>query len=454
MASRSSVSTGVGIALAVLGVAFVASAVLAFVFLARMQDAERQLAEVKTQTQDFVSDAERNSDATRVLLTEAKKNRASLAGYLQNQFRTVADRVTGSPSDTPETLVKKITTDVGDQSAPLLKILADRNAEVATLTRNLQQAEANRAEAATALQSTQDRIKAVEEAHAATIAAMTTEIGGYKSKLDGFTNNMTSKLDESAEAVARIRRESNDTIAQLNGRISALNEEIAVAQGKIKSMQAERLAGSIRPGDEAALVDGQVVAVVDADGTVFINRGRNQRVQLGMTFEVYADAGAIRPTASGEYPRGKAALEIIRVDDNSSTARIARGSRGIPVIAGDVIANAVYDASKKYNFMVFGNFDTNGDGVASPGESTDIKALISSWGGKLVDSISGDVDFVVLGARPVLPPRPAVDAPVAVVTDFLAKSRAADEYDRIFQQASNASIPVLNQNRLLTLTGQ
>ena len=35
------------------------------------------------------------------------------------------------------------------------------------------------------------------------------------------------------------------------------------------------------------------------------------------------------------------------------------------MVSGDVIANAVYDPKKSYRFVVFGAFDTDGDGVAT-----------------------------------------------------------------------------------------
>jgi len=39
------------------------------------------------------------------------------------------------------------------------------------------------------------------------------------------------------------------------------------------------------------------------------------------------------------------------------------------------------------------------------------------------------------------------------VLEYIRLNRIVQEYDRIFQQAAATSIPVLNQNRLATLTG-
>jgi len=197
-----------------------------------------------------------------------------------------------------------------------------------------------------------------------------------------------------------------------------------------------------------------VLAVVDADGTVYINRGRNDRIVLGMSFEVYGDASQIKRTADGDYSRGKASLEVIRLDDNSATCRVTRATRGNPVTKGDVIANALYDPHKTYSFLVFGNFDADRDGRSTPTEAGEVKAIITGWGGRLADSLSGDVDFLVLGTRPVVPPQPPADAPTALLQEFIRQRNIAREYDRLFEQAAATSIPVLNENRLRTLIGR
>ena len=163
--------------------------------------------------------------------------------------------------------------------------------------------------------------------------------------------------------------------------------------------------------DEAALVDGTVIGANGSDRQAFISIGDKQKVVLGMTFSVYSDKTQIRPDADGNYPRGKATLEVINVGESSSTCRITSEARGNPVVKGDVIANPIYDPNKTYKFVVFGNFDANRDGTATALERREINAMIESWGGKVVDDLTGDVDFLVLGERPILPPRPSAESP-------------------------------------------
>lgn len=453
MAGRGGVGTGVGVTIALLGVVALGSTVLAFVFWARMSNATKEAQAAKQLQVDYITDTEKNNDAVRAWTAEAKKDRVSLVNYMQKKFGEVSQKVTGSPSETPESLTKKIETAVGS-SGNLLRAIEEKNAKITQVEAASKGLETARATAAANLATLQDKAGAADATNAATLAAMGTDIKAYKDGVEAARTALTDQQQKDAAAIEKIRRDATDEVARLNDRISRQQEEILVAQGKIKTLQKERSAETLRPQDEATLVDGQVLAVVDADGSVYINRGRNDRVVLGMSFEVYSDASSIKPTADGSYSRGKASLEVIRVDESSSTCRVTRSTRGNSVTKGDSIANALYDPTKKYAFLVYGNFDADRDGRATPEESGEVRAIVSGWGGKLVDSLSGEVDFLVLGSRPVVPPQPSADAPVAVVQEFIRLRNIAREYDRLFEQAASTSIPVLNENRLRTLIGR
>jgi len=169
---------------------------------------------------------------------------------------------------------------------------------------------------------------------------------------------------------------------------------------------------------------------------------------------VYSDAASVKPDQNGDFPPGKATLEVINVGDNSSICRIKNETRGNPVVNGDVIVNPLYDPNKVYTFLLYGNFDANGDGVSTPGERADLQAIIESWGGKVVDELGGNVDFLVLGERPVLPPRPSADAPVEILQEYIRLNRAIDRYEALYKQSMATSLPLLNENRLYTLLGR
>jgi hypothetical protein len=69
------------------------------------------------------------------------------------------------------------------------------------------------------------------------------------------------------------------------------------------------------------------------------------------------------------------------------------------------------------------------------------------------DALTGDVDFLVIGVVPPMPAPLPPDASEAQTLAALELRKAREDYDRLFQQAVNAKIPVLNWNRFQVLTG-
>lgn len=450
---RTGVGVGMGVTVALLGITTLALFVLTFIFLGQKQTAQRALEQYRVETADVVKENERNSDALRRLADEARKDGGkSLYAYMNAAMSRVAERVSGSAGDTPQLLLTKINGALGE-SGNLIAALGERDATKVRLERELADAKAAAERARQDMQSAVDRVAALEASHAARVRELTASIDTYSKGIDKDTEMMLGKVTEMQQTIARLNREAGEEKTAATARINRLNDQLRVAEDKIRQLQRDRSKEALRPGDEAALVDGEVVTQPAADGTVMINRGARQHIVLGMTFEVYPEAGAIRATSIGEYPRGKASLEVIRVDETTSQARVTRNLRGNPVTRGDVIANALYDPAKKYTFLVYGNFDSGSGRPSQQGQAA-VKALIEEWGGKVTESLTGDVDFVVLGSRPVMPPTPASDAPIAVVEEYIRQRQIAERYDQLLAQATATSIPVLNQNRLITLTGK
>jgi hypothetical protein len=125
------------------------------------------------------------------------------------------------------------------------------------------------------------------------------------------------------------------------------------------------------------------------------------------------------------------------------------------VVRTDVIANAVYDPNYVFKFMVHGKFDVDGDGKPSEAEAEYLRSLIVNWGGAVVqgETLPGDLDFLVLGMEPPLPPDLRPNATEFQIDDWVRKRRAYERYHELFHQASEAQIPVLNANRFFILIG-
>ena len=211
--------------------------------------------------------------------------------------------------------------------------------------------------------------------------------------------------------------------------------------------------GAVNP---ATLVDGTVLEISAGD-EVFIDRGMNDRIVLGMTFEIYDNASQLRIGPDGNFPRGKASIEVVKVGQTTSTAKITRSTTSQPIVRDNIIINAVYDPDYNYTFLVHGNFDADGDGRPEA-DNGFIKDQIAHWGGAVVEDqgmLPGDLDFLVLGVAPDEPAgRPPHGATPAMLDDYARQKRSFLDYEHLLEQARSTQIPVLTANRLYILTGQ
>lgn len=455
MAGRNSTSFGIGATITLLAIGFVGFFIGFAIFFGKYSDSQRTLRQAQTEQAEIIKAEERNRDDVRALVDEAKKTgNRSLVGFLLASQETLMQRVTGASRDKPSDLVAKLSNVPGADSQPLLSIVNAEQARISSLQQQLDQAEAARASAVEDQKAEVARVNDIQAKHQATIDSLNKDIDGLRGEIAGYrkgTDDYKSKVDAQLDGV---RQTAAETEKRLKDQLDKLTEEKLIVENQLNVLRGQKNQGVVQAGDEAALVDGTVLAINGTDGQVYISIGKKDNVVLGMTFSVFSSAAAMRPDAEGNTPAGKATLEVVNISDTTSACRITSEVRGNPVVKGDVIANAVYDPSKVYKFVVFGNFDSNRDGLATPLELSDVRALIQQWGGRVEDNLSGDTDFLVLGQRPILPPRPDASAPLEVVQEFIRRQRELDRYDELYRQAASTSVPILNENRLYTLTGK
>jgi|GEM_PF-1347493 len=246
--------------------------------------------------------------------------------------------------------------------------------------------------------------------------------------------------------------------------IDALKQEMAKKDNRVNSLMAQirelRPANRTNAGRE---VDGQIVRVSTGSKEVFINLGRKDRIVPGLTFAVYDPKLGVRINDDNEA-KGKGGIEVLEVGEVESLCRVTHVEKGVSLQNGDLIANPVYhtDKTRKFRFVIYGNFDLDGDGIATTNERDRLARMVSAWGGiveepieategdKKITTISSQVDFVVVGTRPSGPP------PQADMTEGSAgwsAQQAQKAYDDIVVEAKRASVPLLNANRFLSIIG-
>jgi len=455
MAGRTSTSFGVAATITILGILCLALFVVSAVFFGKYNDAKRNVDSLTSTQAEIIADGERNSDDVRLLKNEAlRAGGKSLVGYLLKSQQDMMQAVTGSKRDSFATFQTRIKDIPGADTGPLLSVLGARDAEVKRLRDEYAKADAARVQAQTDQKNAVDRIRGIEESHQRTVDALSAEVGQYRSEVETYRTGADDYKKRMDEQAAKDRTAFDETRRNLEKQLAKLTDEKLILENQLAVLRGQKNLETFRGRPEESLVDGDVIGLNSADKTVALSIGAKQKVALGMTFAVYGDGNAIKPDANGRYAPGKATLEVISVDDSSSTARITSEVKGNPVVRGDVIANALYDPAKVYRFVVFGNFDTDRDRLATSLERQDAENMIRAWGGEIVPDLSGEVDFLVLGERPLLPPRPDAAAPIEVVQEFIRRQRDVERYDALFKNAVSTGIPTLNENRMYTLIGK
>lgn len=455
MAGRTSVGVGFGVTMGILIVACIGLFISSVLFLSQKGRAERELRDAEGALSNYVKSNEREADEYKEIVDQAKSESQSAVAFLRSSLQESVGRVTGFPEDSIEQMKSKLAALKVADGSSLIQVIRDRDSQIAKLTSSLEQAEAGRQRALADLRNEVDRVKGIEDTHRKTLADVDSKIAQYKAEVDELRSSTEELRKFMDQQIQRISQEFAAEKTALLAQLDKSRTETQTLQEQLNKLRGQRTDVLTGPA-EFALVDGDVIGLNATENQYFIGRGRRDKIVLGMRFVVYADATAIRPSPDGEYPRGKAVLEVIRIDDRQSTCRIVPGSeiRGNPIVRGDVVANAIYDPQKVYKFVVFGNFDADGDGQSTPLERGDISALIAEWGGSTIPDLAGDVDFLVLGERPVLPPPPPATASIEIIREFQRLNAEVIEYDRLRDQAIATSVPILNQNRLFTLIGR
>jgi hypothetical protein len=315
---------------------------------------------------------------------------------------------------------------------------------------------------------------------------------------------LMTQLQQEEENSKRLSDELSETQARLkmtNGRLNRVLEELQ----KIRP-QPDREVTAFQPDGEVVLVDEQMKIV-------HLSLGSNDGVYQGLTFSVYDKNMPIPKSGIG-----KAEVEVFAVDKNISIARIlpridyettlaelhveftdstkiaqimlslekpfderaqdfeefARGSpkklkilnnlaaayeqrkNRKPITVEDVVINLIWEKGKTNEFVVAGDFDVDGDGSFDNDAIEKITKLIKGWNGTVANKVSIKIDYVVLGIKPPLLPRPTIEDleldPMAEQKYNEAQERRT-QYEQIQNNAQSLSIPIFGYERFLYLIG-
>lgn len=434
-------------ALVIFGAGFVISLLLAIVFWTQVGGARSVAEEAQQDLAQFANANQRNNPE----LTARAGGGRTVVGALMEENQTLKEMIAGDSELTVEAIAEQ-KENLGIElsfARGVQALLAD----IQSLQREIEEArqqievQTSRADAAVEAreslsQEYQQSVQQLEQQ----ISQLNQDLAAYRGAGEQLETSVTGQIEQ-------LRREKDNRIAQLQVEVGQMTSE----RDRLRDLLNSITRVDLDEGSKITRPDGEITSVSADDGRVFINRGQNDRILLGMTFEIF-DRGQLVELGEGDISqtqlRGKATVEVIDVRESTSLARIVRTQAGRGVSVGDQLVNLVYDPQASYKFFVYGDFDIERTGQPQVSDRRRVENMITRWGGSLADALSYDVDFLILGAEPPLPEAlpPGVIDPVRIAQNVEAQ-RNYETYQQLVGQAREMGIPILNQNRFLSLVG-
>lgn len=446
MARVRSGGAGAAWSLVLLGAGFVICLILAIIFSVQLGDAQQQANRAQDELDKYVNPQQRESQTVQRLL----ETQGSVVGQLLRVNQALRS-VIGPGDLSPDEVRSRAASIVGDDDvSPLLRELEEQVAELDEFRKRLDAAEGRVGQAQQLAEQRLEEKNELQSAFDSRVQEISQKYFGetevnFQDRISTLQNNF-SDVEGRLE---RVRRDSQQTVEKLEERVGELEQERDRLQRLIAGFKKETV------GEEVvARPDGEIITVGENDETVFVDLGREDQLLLGITFEVFEQG---KPVEYDEVTnqRGEATIQIVEVNENSARARVVRRSRGAFIREGDPIINVVYDPKQKFHFFVYGAFDVSGSGEATLAQRQRIEDIILKWGGVIDEEFGYQSDFLILGEKPE-PPEP-LDPDVIDPEKIAAFNREQEIYQRYQELATRAEqllIPVLNQNRFLTLIGE
>jgi flagellar basal body rod protein FlgC len=289
-----------------------------------------------------------------------------------------------------------------------------------------------------ALQATIDsNAKNAEEKFNQMVQTKDAEIAGLRAKVEEV-QKLSDEIERTREALKT--EFTNYKVAAAEKLQEKINRQI-----ELEKQVRELLDKIQRETSGVAQPDGKIVSLMPGEKTGYIDLAAGDGVFTNLTFAVYDPAEV-------EAGKEKGYVKIVNVMDTSSEVVITSQLKTNPIVKGDIISNIVYDRTRRFHFAVVGFFDIDGDGK---NDIDTIKHMIEKFGGKIDDQFNVRTDYLVVGEDPMSSFKvPTVGSMSGQdKAEYDARSAEQKVYGEATDLAQRFWIPVLNQNRFLTLIG-
>lgn len=440
---------GTLVGLVIFAIASVVLLLVSIILYTKIDKAEQTAKAAKTQLAKYASQDDMKSTVVEHYGSNYPKDGTVLSQMLKANARLKQQFIGVDTTATLDSIRKRLEADKISQS--LLPEVSSLKSQIATLQKQLKAAQDARDQAVAAQKATEQQVAQIQQQFAQAQQSLENTVQqrvGQVQSLEDQTNNLQTSAQQQ---VQQARDELSKKIEALRAQKEQLSKKAAALEQKIEQMTGQP--GASVAQDYFVSADGHITAVIPGADKVAIDLGHDQHMLLGMTFEVFDGDKAVK-LAGSDVLQGKATIQVVEVNKNSSMARVVWRAQGATLSQGDQIVNLVYNPKHPFTFAVYGKFDIDGGGTPTAADRRRVDSMIRRWGGKVADSLGYNVDFVVLGQKPVAPkPLPAGTVNAEAITKHTAEVKAYQQYQNLIAKAKRMSIPVLNQNRFLTLVG-
>lgn len=490
-AARGRVAGGVSgatVGLVVFAILTVALLVATILLWTQNTDLELARQEALDAKRVLASEAEEQSEALKTLRENAQKEpeKPSVLGYLLKQNKTLKEVVVGKgdleltagmvrrtvwqgepgkEGEVPDPAVEERKVVGG---TPLWTAYQTRLAELAVERQKIGVLEGERDRAKEEKTQLEEQLKQVRGAFDAARKDLESQIAARDSELKAARGGISEAIAPLEAHIKSLQTQLQKTTDDHRRQADSMQLEIAKRDAKIREMEDILKAGGGMEGPDLSLqADGAITAVSAVEQVVYINLGRQNRLQLGLPFEVY-DRNTLPgggPTLTrnierqqGRKPRteelqGKATIEVVAMGETTATCRVVRQTRGRGISQGDLIANVAFDPNLVFRFLIYGDFDLDNAGSVNPADNRRLENLVRIAGAKLMTKLSPQVDFLVLGFEPEDPGPARTTTDTDELQRYEKQKQKWEQYQQVLAEAKALGVRILDQNRFLAMAG-
>jgi len=390
---------GKTIALVITIVLFVAASATAFYFYNQVDQFDKQRAEATKKANDA-------DTSLKKLDSDYKELRGVVTGQAggSGDHTAVMDQIKAKLNNNDNKLPPRKRKDVTPRAQSFENVLSGMN----LLSRYLKAADDELAAYEDTKGQVEDRLAKTSKIYQGKVDEAEQGTAKKASELKEQSENYAKTLEERNVMVEATQKRFQDKAAaydQLKRNSEAEIDDLKTQITKMTLLMEKARQRLVRGQDPRFnMEDGEIVQVQGGGAEAYINVGRADGAQEGLTFGIY---GIDRAGFTQNLP--KANFEISRLlGDHRSLGRILDYQVNQPVVPGDKIFNPVWDRGRKTGIAILGIIDMDGDGVA---DNDEFKHLIERWGGKvdaevdlksykLIGRITTETDWLVEGKIP------------------------------------------------------